>query len=180
MSKSSASLVEELAKSRIRDIPDYPKPGIIFKDITPLMKDKVAFSKCIDALAEKMSKYKFDYIAGIEARGFIIGSALAYKMNKGFIPIRKKGKLPYKTASKNYLLEYGTATIEVHQDAVEKDSKVMIVDDLLATGGTAFAGAELIRSLGAEVVGFAFIIELTGLDGRKILKDSNIEVLVKD
>ncbi len=177
--KSDTESAEDLIKSRIRAIQDYPKPGIIFRDITPLLKDSVLFSKCIDLMAEKVSKYNFDYIAGIEARGFIVGSALSYKTGKGFIPIRKKGKLPYAKISKDYQLEYGMETIEIHKDSVERGSKVLIVDDLLATGGTASASADLIKSLGAKVSGYAFIVELQFLEGRKRLSGDNVTVLIK-
>lgn len=175
----SAAGIEELVKSRIRDIPDYPKPGIMFRDITPLLKDHNAFDSCIEELAKRLSGTDFDYIAGIEARGFIIGSALAYKMGKGFVPIRKSGKLPYKKISKDYFLEYGVETIEMHEDAVEKGSKVIIVDDLLATGGTASASASLVQDLGASVAGFAFVVELSGLKGRAKLDGGNVIALAK-
>ena len=177
--KSDTENTEDLIKSRIRAIPDYPKPGIMFRDITPLLKDSVVFGKCIDLMAEKVSKYDFDYIAGIEARGFIVGSVLSYKTGKGFIPIRKKGKLPYAKISKDYLLEYGMETIEIHKDSVERDSKVLIVDDLLATGGTASAAADLIKSLGAKISGYAFIVELQFLEGRKRLSGDKVTVRVK-
>lgn len=165
--------------SKIRAIPNYPKPGITFRDITPLLKDGAAFSKCIDLLADSVSGYQFDYISGIEARGFIIASALAYKLRKGFIPIRKKGKLPFDKISKNYTLEYGTETIEMHKDSVEAGSQVLIVDDLLATGGTASTAAEMIRNLGADVAGFAFIVELSALNGRGKLGNHRISSLIK-
>ena len=177
--KSDAESAEVLIREKIRAIPNYPKPGIMFRDITPLLKNGAAFGKCIDLLAQMVSKYDFDYIAGIEARGFIVASALAYKTGKGFIPIRKKGKLPYEKVSKDYQLEYGVETIEMHKDAVEIGSKVLIVDDLLATGGTATAGADLVRVLGASISGYAFIVELTALNGRSKLNDKNISVLVK-
>src|SRR5271170_6164781 len=158
---------QALLRSRIRDVPDYPRPGVLFKDITPLLKDSKAFGKAIDLLAKSASKMDFDYVVGIEARGFIIGSALSYKLSKGFVPIRKKGKLPYKKVSRSYVLEYGTETIEMHEDAIEKGKRVLIVDDLLATGGTARASADLIRQVGAEVAGYVFIVELLDLNGRK-------------
>jgi adenine phosphoribosyltransferase len=169
---------ESVIKGRIRAIPDYPKKGIIFRDITPLLKDRKAFSICIEELAKRLSAYKPDYIVGIEARGFIVGSALAYKMGLGFIPIRKKGKLPYDKISKDYYLEYGVETMELHKDSVEKGSRVFIVDDLLATGGTAEAAAGLVKSLGGSVLGFAFIIELSDLNGRQKLGGSEIISLV--
>ncbi len=177
--KSGSESAEVLIKSRIRSIPNYPKAGIMFRDITPLLKDGVAFAKCIDLLADTVSGYDFDYVAGIEARGFIIASALAYKLGKGFVPIRKKGKLPYEKISKDYMLEYGMETIEVHKDSVEKGSRVLIVDDLLATGGTASSAGDLIRSLGAKIAGFAFIVELSALNGRGRLGGDPISVLIK-
>lgn len=164
--------------SRIRAIPNYPKPGITFRDITPLLKDGDAFSKSIDMLADSISDYRFDYISGIEARGFIIASALAYKLGKGFIPIRKKGKLPFDKIGKTYTLEYGAETIEMHKDSVEKGSNVLVVDDLLATGGTASTAADLITSLGANVAGFAFIVELSALKGRLRLGSHRISSLI--
>ncbi|MDE1768186.1 MAG: adenine phosphoribosyltransferase [Candidatus Micrarchaeota archaeon] len=167
-----------MIKGKIRTIPNYPKPGISFRDITPLLKDAMAFNLAIDALAEKISEKDFDYIAGIEARGFIIGSALSYKLRKGFIPIRKKGKLPYEKIGIDYELEYGKETLEVHKDAAEKGSKVLIVDDLLATGGTAKAAAQLITKIGAKVYGYAFVVELSSLDGRKKLGEGRIIYLV--
>lgn len=161
-------------KRFIRDIPDYPKKGILFRDITPLLKDGEAFSDCIALMQERLSKVEFDYVVGIEARGFIIGAALANRMGKGFIPIRKKGKLPHRTARIDYTIEYGKDTMEIHTDAVKEGNRVVIADDLLATGGTANAAAELVRGLGAEVAAFAFVIELDKLDGRKMLGKGNI------
>jgi adenine phosphoribosyltransferase len=170
---------ERSIKSKIRDINDYPKKGIIFRDITTLIKDKEAFRICIDQLAEEVKDKNVDYILGIEARGFIFGSALAYRLGKGFIIVRKKGKLPYGTVSKDYALEYGNETIEIHKDSIEKGKNVLIVDDLLATGGTAKAVAELVEELGGKVAGIAFIVELTGLKGRDKLKDFDIISLAK-
>lgn len=163
----------------IRDVPDYPKKGILFKDITPLLKSPEAFKSCVDSLAHMVSGVDFDYVLGVESRGFILGSALAYKIGKGFVPARKKGKLPYKTISQEYALEYGTATLEMHIDAVEKGSRVLIVDDLLATGGTAKATAQLVEKLGATVVGIAFVIELGFLEGRSKLTPYEVCSLIK-
>ncbi|OGX08409.1 MAG: adenine phosphoribosyltransferase [Omnitrophica WOR_2 bacterium GWA2_37_7] len=156
-------------KKIIRDIPDFPKKGIIFKDITTLLKDKDALRVAIDALAEKYKGQEIDAVIGIEARGFIFGTALAYKLGTGFIPVRKKGKLPYKTKKVTYDLEYGTDTLEIHEDALSKDSKVLIVDDLLATGGTVSAVAKLVKGQGASIVGVAFLVELGFLNGREKL-----------
>ena len=177
--KRDSEDISEMIRSHIRDIPDYPKQGIVFKDITPLLKDPHAFSSCIDALAQRLKGIAFDYIIGIEARGFIVGSALAYKMGKGFVPVRKKGKLPYDKISQSYQLEYGMETMEIHSDAIEKNSRALVVDDLLATGGTANAAATMINSLGGVVVGYAFITELAFLNGRNRLGSENIIVLLR-
>jgi adenine phosphoribosyltransferase len=152
-------------KSTVRDIPDFPKPGIIFKDITPLLKNKETLDYIINTLAEHFAACKPKYIAGIEARGFILGASVAHKLNTGFIPIRKPGKLPYKTVKAVYELEYGTDSVEIHVDAVEKGDRVVIIDDLLATGGTAEAAYRLLKGVGADVVGIGFIIELAFLKG---------------
>ncbi len=169
---------ERLLREKIRSIPDYPKKGVLFRDITPLLKDPKGLRTCIEALAGRFKEDRIDYVAGIEARGFIIGGALAEKLGVGFVPIRKKGKLPYKKVSVDYELEYGKETMEVHEDAVEKGRRVLIVDDLLATGGTAGAAAELMKKMGAIVVGFAFMVELSDLMGRKKLGGARIISLV--
>lgn len=171
--------VEAQLRERIKEIHDYPKKGVIFRDITPLLKDKHAFALCMDEMARRLGSEKIDYIVGIESRGFIIGSALAYAMGKGFIPIRKKDKLPRKKVSVDYGLEYGTDTIEMHEDAAEPGSNVLIVDDLLATGGTAKAAADLVEKLGAHVVGFAFLIELSDLHGMDRLAGRKAFCLVR-
>ncbi|MEM0087115.1 MAG: adenine phosphoribosyltransferase [Candidatus Micrarchaeaceae archaeon] len=168
----------EYLKSKIRDIPDFPKQGILFRDITPLLKDGKAFSLCIESMLEMVSDKKIDYIAGIESRGFIIGAALAERLNVGFVPIRKKGKLPYTKVQTSYKLEYGEETIEMHSDAIEKGSKVLIVDDLLATGGTSNAAARLVESIGGKVSGFAFVIELKDLSGREKLSKYDVRSLI--
>ncbi|MFN8552982.1 MAG: adenine phosphoribosyltransferase [Candidatus Obscuribacterales bacterium] len=157
---------QDLLKSKIRDIPDFPKPGIIFKDLTPLLKDVEAFTFAMQALTEKCRSLQPKYIAGIEARGFILGPIIAYNLGVGFIPIRKPGKLPYEVQKLEYALEYGSDCIEVHADAVEKDDRVVLIDDLLATGGTAGAADKLMKVLGANVVGIGFIVELAFLNGR--------------
>ena len=160
----------ELIKNSIREVPDFPKPGIIFKDITTLLNNKKAFSTLMDALANRYKEYNLDYIAGIDARGFIFGAALAAKLNLGFVPIRKKGKLPYTTVSQKYSLEYGFDEVEVHIDAFKKEdnskANVLLIDDLLATGGTASAASQLIQRVGANCVEACFIIELSFLKGR--------------
>jgi len=156
----------DLILSRIRDVPDFPKPGILFKDITPLLADGAAFNACLDVLAEKNEKSSFDAIVAIESRGFIFGAALAARMGKGFVPVRKPGKLPYKTHQVEYALEYGTDKVEMHVDGVQAQQRVLVVDDVIATGGTAWAACELVRKVGGTVVGAAFLIELTFLPGR--------------
>ncbi|MEE8328820.1 MAG: adenine phosphoribosyltransferase [Thermodesulfovibrionia bacterium] len=160
-------------KSRIRTIPDHPKKGIMFRDITTLIKDPVGFRLVIDSFTQRYVKgdIAFDIIVGIEARGFIIGGALSYTLGKGFVPIRKSGKLPAEVVRHEYQLEYGTDTIEMHKDAIEKGSKVLLVDDLLATGGTALAAAVLIEKLGGIISEMAFIVNLPDVGGYKKLKD---------
>ena len=158
-----------ILKAAIRDVPDFPKKGIIFKDITPLLKDAAAFRQAVDTLAQKLAGQKIDVIVGIESRGFIFSPVLAYKLNVGFIPVRKKGKLPHHTEEESYSLEYGEAVLEIHKDALEKGARVAIVDDLLATGGTALAAARLIEKLGGQVASIGFLIELSFLEGRKKL-----------
>ena len=166
-------------KSFIRDIPDFPKKGIIYKDITPLLKDPKALKASVDMLAKAVSKLKPKYIVGIESRGFIFGAALAYKLGIGFIPVRKKGKLPYKTRSVSYDLEYGTDTLEIHADAVKKNDRVVIIDDLLATGGTVSAVGKLARDSGARVAGVAFVVELGFLGGRNKLKGLPVTSIIQ-
>lgn len=166
-------------KAHIRDIPDFPKPGILFRDITTLLGNADALRHAIETLAEQCSGYQPDYIAGIESRGFIFGMPLAYTMNLGFAPIRKSGKLPAATHAAEYELEYGTDRLEVHQDAFEPGSRVLIVDDLIATGGTAAATAQLIEMAGCEVAGFGFVIELMALEGRKKLPEVPIVALMQ-
>ncbi len=165
-------------KNYIRDIPDFPKPGILFRDITPLLADKQAFSDAVKALAEPFADSAIDYVAAVEARGFIFGSAVAEALGTGFIPIRKKGKLPYKTTSVTYDLEYGTDTLEVHADAVANGGRILMVDDLLATGGTMAAACGLMEKLNAEIVALAFLIELTPLAGREKLTNHNIYTVI--
>lgn len=164
----------------IRDIPDFPKEGIIFKDITPIMQDPELSREVVQAIVELNKDIKIDAVAGIESRGFLFGLALAMELDVPFVTVRKKGKLPYKTISHTYDLEYGTATIEVHEDAIRPGMNVLIHDDLLATGGTAVAAAELMKKLGGHVAGFSFIIELSFLNGSKNLSpySKNITNLV--
>ena len=170
--------VADLEKS-VRSIPDFPKPGILFRDISTLLKDKQAFNAAIDALVAKYKNEKIDAIVAVEARGFILGGALAHRFKAGFVPVRKKGKLPWKTNSVTYELEYGTDTLEMHQDALSAGDKVLIVDDLLATGGTVKAVTELVKQKGAKIIGIAFLIELVDLKGKEKLKDYPIFSLIK-
>ena len=166
-------------KKLIREIPDYPKPGILFYDITTLLKDKEGFNLMIDRLCQHYEGHHIDLVAGIEARGFIFAPALAYRLKAGFVPVRKPKKLPSKTAKICYALEYGTDTLEMHEDAVQKGQKVLLCDDLLATGGTAAAAVELIRSLGGMVDGAAFAVELNFLNGRKKLPNLDVFSLMQ-
>ena len=165
--------------SKIRAIKDYPKEGIIFRDITTLLKDAEGMCEALDIIKKNLEGVDFDYVVGPESRGFIFGMPIAYALKKGFIPIRKKGKLPAEVVSKEYALEYGTAVIEMHKDAIKKGDKVVVIDDLMATGGTAKAVAELIEECGGEVVSLQFVIELTDLPGREILKGYNVDSVVK-
>lgn len=166
-------------KDYIRSIQDYPKEGILFRDITTLLKDKDAFKLAIDKMAEQVKDKKVDLVVGAESRGFLIGSALAYKMNCGFIPVRKKGKLPYKTISEEYALEYGTDTLFMHEDAIKKGDNVLVVDDLIATGGTALAMIKMVEKLGGNVIASSFLIELEELNGRKEIEKYPINILIK-
>ena len=162
---------DPLLEKAIRNIPDFPKAGIIFRDITSLIQDKAAFKKAVDLLVDQYKGKQIDKVVGVEARGFIFGAALAYKIGAGFIPVRKKGKLPCKTISATYELEYGTDTLEIHEDAIRPGEKVLIIDDLLATGGTLKAVTGLVNKLEGKIQGIGFVIELVDLKGREKLKD---------
>jgi adenine phosphoribosyltransferase len=166
-------------RSFVRDVADFPKKGILFKDITPMLHNPEAFHYVIDLLATKLAEKKVNVIAGIESRGFIFSPTLAYKLGVSFVPVRKKGKLPWKTKEKGYALEYGEAILEMHEDAISKGQKVAIIDDLLATGGTAEAAGQLIKDLGGDVVLSAFVIELEFLEGRKKLTDHDVYSILK-
>jgi len=166
-------------KNYIRDIPDFPKKGIVFKDITTLLNNPAAFKKAMDLLVKRFRKERIDYVVAVESRGFIFGSVLAYKLGAGFVPVRKKGKLPYKTKSVTYDLEYGTDTLEVHEDAILANSRVLIADDLLATGGTVKAVVELMQHIQANVVGVVFLVELTFLKGKEKLKGAPVYSIIK-
>ena len=165
-------------EAKIRDVPDFPEPGIVFKDIMPLVADPATFHEAVDRLAEWIEPRRPDLILGAEARGFILGGALAYKLGCGFIAARRPGKLPWKTVSATYALEYGENTLELHADALSAGARVLVHDDLLATGGTAAAICDLVEQLGGEVVGLAFVIELTFLEGRKHLERYDVHSLI--
>ncbi|TMD27204.1 MAG: adenine phosphoribosyltransferase [Chloroflexi bacterium] len=165
---------EEL-KRYVRDVPDYPQKGIIFRDITPLLGDKTIFREVVEMMSSAWTANPPDLVAGVEARGFIPGSAISVRLGAGFVPIRKTGKLPWMTVMESYDLEYGTDRLEVHSDAVQPGQKVLIVDDVLATGGTASAAVRLMRKLGADVIGVQVLIELAYLDGRQKLQDVNLK-----
>lgn len=156
-------------RNAIRDIPDFPHPGILFKDITPVLKSPALFEQVIHLFTERIRSLEIDSIAAIESRGFLFGAPVAHELGVGLVPVRKKGKLPYHTIEQSYALEYGTATLEIHEDAFRKGERVVIMDDLLATGGTAAATAKLVEKLGAQVVEFEFLVELAFLAGRKQL-----------
>lgn len=168
----------EAIKNLIRDVPDFPKPGIIFKDITPIIGDPLLFRKSLDMMLWPFGSAHIDKIAGIDARGFIFGGAMADRIGCGFVPVRKKGKLPYKTYEENYDLEYGSSSVAVHQDGIHKGDRVLIVDDLLATGGTAAATTRLVQKCGGEVIGLSFLVELSFLKGREKLKGFKVNAVV--
>ncbi|MFA5029403.1 MAG: adenine phosphoribosyltransferase [Patescibacteria group bacterium] len=163
-------------KSRIRTVPDWPKKGVMFRDITTLIKDPVGLKLCIDDFVARYQGKEVDAIVGIDSRGFILGGALAYLLGKGFVPVRKKGKLPAEVESEEYALEYGTDTIEIHKDAIEAGQKVVIIDDLCATGGTALAASKLVKKLGGEIVEMAFVVDLPDLGGSKKLRQAGLAV----
>jgi len=171
--------MQKLIKSKIREIPDWPKKGVGFKDITPLLQDAFCFQKVIDELAKKFSNKKIDKIVGIDARGFLLASAVAYKLGAGVAIVRKKGKLPYQCLMREYDLEYGTNCIEMHKDAILAGERVAIIDDVLATGGTAQACAKLVEQLKGKIVGIAFLMDLTFLKGKEKLKKYKIYSLIK-
>jgi len=174
MSKKNDPVLEKA----IRNIPDFPKAGIIFRDITSLIQDRSAFKKAVDLLSNKYKGKKIDKVVGVEARGFIFGAAIAHKIGAGFIPVRKKGKLPCKTISATYELEYGTDTLEIHEDAINPGERILIIDDLLATGGTVKAVTDLVNKLKGKIQGIGFVIELVDLKGKDKLKDYPVFSLV--
>ena len=166
-------------RAKIREIPDFPKPGILFYDITTLLKDAAAFSESIDLLIAPYRQTKVDVVVGMESRGFIFSAPMAIQLNAGFVPVRKLGKLPAETVSVEYALEYGTNTLEIHKDAIQPGQRVLVVDDLLATGGTVIGTIELVRMLKAEVVGLAFLVELLFLKGRDRLNEHGIHSVIQ-
>ena len=166
-------------QSYIRAIPDFPLPGILFRDITPLLKDKQAFKAAINLFVDTYKQAKIDHVVGIEARGYMLGAPLAYAIGAGFVPVRKPGKLPFSKLSESYALEYGTNSLEIHADALGDGDRVLVVDDLLATGGTAAATRRLLERLGAKIAGFAFLIELEALKGRDALPGADVITFIK-
>jgi adenine phosphoribosyltransferase len=164
-------------KEKIRAIPDYPKPGIMFRDITTLLQDARGFRKTVDEMVQPLAGTRIDKVVGIEARGFILGGAIAHQLSIGFVPVRKRGKLPWKTMAQEYQLEYGTDAMEIHVDAIQPNENILIVDDLIATGGTAEAAIKLIRAHKGNVVGCSFIVDLPELGGRKKLEALGVQVL---
>jgi adenine phosphoribosyltransferase len=173
----TVSSVDDL-RSLIREVPDFPKPGIRFYDITTLLKEPDAFREVIDRMADQIGDTKVDVVVGMESRGFIFSAPLAYKLGAGFVPVRKLGKLPAETLEVEYELEYGTATLEIHSDAISEGQRVLIVDDLLATGGTTLGTIELVRRLGGEIAGLSFMVELAALRGRAKLDEYEIHALL--
>ena len=174
-----ASEVIERLRTAVRDVPDFPKKGIIFKDITPILKDGDLFRASVDVFLEQCRGKKIDKVVGIDARGFLFGSAVAYELGIGFVPLRKKGRLPYKTESAAYTLEYGEAEMELHIDAIERGEKIVLIDDLLATGGTSASAVTLIKKVGGELVAAIFLIELEFLHGRKKLEATPVISFLK-
>lgn len=174
-----ATMAIEKVKSFIRDVPDFPKPGVVFKDITPLLQNPTLFKSTVEKMAGPFRRKGITHVASVESRGFIFGAPVAYQLDAGFIPVRKKGKLPYKTAAFDYELEYGTDTLEIHADALDASSRVLVIDDVLATGGTAHATCKLVEKLKAKVVGMSFVIELEFLHGREKLRGYDVLTLIR-
>jgi adenine phosphoribosyltransferase len=176
---SDIAAARKTVEALIRDVPDFPKPGILFKDLTPVLASPAALEQAVQGMSDPFRNERIDHVVGIEARGFVFGAPAALALNAGFIPVRKPGKLPHETASVTYDLEYGTDTLEIHLDGISPGERVLIVDDLLATGGTAAAAIELVAKTGAELVGISFLVELAFLEGRKRLSAPRIESLVR-
>jgi adenine phosphoribosyltransferase len=164
-------------RALVRDVPDWPQPGVAFRDITPLFGDAVAFKRCIDELADRFADVDVDAVVGVESRGFILAGAIAYRLGASFVPVRKAGKLPWAVVREEYELEYGRDKLEIHRDAIHPDERVLLIDDVLATGGTAVATARLIEALGGAIVGIGLLIEIAGLGGRAAFADRRLEVL---
>src|SRR5437764_7724609 len=179
MGRAAAGVDVDALQSYIRDIPDFPKPGVVFKDITPLLADPDAYSATVEALADRFRDQPVDKVLGIEARGFIIAAPVAHALGAGFVPVRKAGKLPWEVEKQEYVLEYGTDLLEIHRDAVEPGERALIVDDVMATGGTAAATVRLVQKLGGTVAGLSFIIELAFLNGRRKLEGHNVVSLME-
>lgn len=175
----AAVLTEDTVKQLIRDIPDFPAEGVLFRDITPVLQDHKAFHEVVCSMVERVEKMKPDVIVGIESRGFILGAPIALELGVGFVPVRKVGKLPAETIKAEYSLEYWTNTVEMHRDAIEPEMRVVIVDDLLATGGTAKAAVQLVEELGGTVAGLSFLIELCFLNGRNLLEGYEVDTIVQ-
>lgn len=171
-------MVNNLLKEKVRNVPDFPKKGIVFRDITTLLKDAEAFQKAVNLFVKKYKDKQIQKVVGIESRGYIIGAALAYRLNAGFVPIRKPGKLPAATIREQYKLEYGTDAVEIHKDAINSGERILIHDDLLATGGTINAACKLVESLDGNIIGVSFLIELAFLNGRKLLNDYEVYSLI--
>lgn len=167
-------LYADFIRERIRTVPDWPQPGIMFRDITPLLQDKKTFRVLVDVFVHRYMDQKLDYVAGVDARGFILGAVVAYELNLGFIPVRKKGKLPFDTVTEEYELEYGSATVEIHTDACRSGDRILLIDDLVATGGTMLAAAKLLNRIGAQVVEAAAIVDLPELGGSKLIREHGI------
>jgi adenine phosphoribosyltransferase len=172
----SKALYADYIQDRIRTVPDWPQPGVQFRDITPLLQDKKTFRLLVDVYVHRYMDARLDYVAGVDARGFILGAVVAYELNLGFIPVRKKGKLPYLTVEEEYELEYGSATVEIHTDACKAGDRILLIDDLVATGGTMLAAAKLLGRIGAEVVEAAAIVDLPELGGSKLIREAGIEL----
>src|SRR3954468_23397509 len=177
VSGTAAPVDDHWVRALVREVPDYPPPGITFRDITPLLADAPAFRRCIDELADRFADVDIDAVVGIESRGFILAAPVAYRLGAAFVPVRKAGKLPWAVAREEYDLEYGRDKLEIHRDAIHPDERVLVIDDVLATGGTAAATARLVEALGGDLVGIGLLIEIAGLGGRAAFADRRLEVL---
>jgi adenine phosphoribosyltransferase len=176
-SAASGATDGDWLRALVREIPDYPTPGVTFRDITPLLADPVGFRRCVDDLADRFADVEVDCVVGVESRGFILAAPIAYRLGAAFVPVRKAGKLPWAVVREEYELEYGRDKLEIHRDAIHPDERVLVIDDVLATGGTAAATARLIEALGGDIVGIGLLIEIVGLGGRAAFADRRLEVL---